>query len=333
MENRVLFILTLCTVTICQGWSIQVNRDFNRKQEADVKYGKHIKREYQAGSSHFNHQQSPSPVNYYQNTPHYHPAYDLKPPDSPWSNQFYQPNHQFQQQNLASLLAKCSERNLYYCKELLAKQLVQHVREMVTYRSGLDPYLLSVILGNLPSIESWRTPLTHTEIRTETDLLDNEIPHYGTQISFQRPDKGHFYPSSSQWTPGSSYDTYHPRPIVHSWNEIPFYKSQAPSISSFSSGYDPNLKPHFKVPQSTDHFKPSGISFDAPLSFPYNNGISGAHEGIRESKEFPSNPHHKHKVCHPCAPSISQEQLIDLRNKTEQQESKNDNSTLPTSRA
>lgn len=316
-----------------------MNKDPHRKHETNVKLAKN-KRDYQVGSGYSSHQQSPSPVNYYASG-----GFDLKPPASPWSNQFYpannqfhsnnfyQPSSQLQQTNLASLLAKCSERNLYYCKELFAKQLVQHVREMVTYRNGLDPYFFSTILGSLPSMDSWKAPFARTEIRTETDLLDNEIPQYEPQLppmAFQRPEKGHVYQTNTQWNPVSWNAGYSSKPTtlgIHSWNEHPYYKPQDHSSPQFY----PNAKPYFQVPQGTDYFKPSAINhIDPPLHFPYNNG---AHQdGVRESKDYPVNVPSKPKVCNPCAPSSGQN--IDIRHKAEvQQETKLDNSTVPTSRA
>ncbi|KAL1465539.1 hypothetical protein WDU94_005097 [Cyamophila willieti] len=307
-------------VVFPSGWSIQVHKDQNRKHDID-EFGKN-KRDYQFGSNHVNlqyHQSpSPSPVNYYQHSG----GFDLKPPASPWSNQFYQPNYQIQQNNLASLLGKCSEQNLYYCKELFAKQLVQHVREMVTYHNGLDPYFLSVILGKLPSLDSGRTPFTHTEIRTETDLLDNEIPNYKPQINPQRPEKGHLYSSNAQWNPIAWQNNFNPKPIAQSWND--YYRPQEPTTPS-------NYRPYFMVPQANDYFKPLGYNYDPLLTFPYKNG---AQDGFREVKEYPHS-HHKSKVCNPCAPSNSQDQ-IDIRNKVPEQQdttNKNDNSTVPTSRA
>lgn len=300
-----------------------MNKDLARRQEVDLRLNK-SKREYQVQGS-----QSPSPVNYYQNSN----AYDLKPPGSHWSNQFYPPNNQFhasynpfqhahnqfqqqnnqqQEPNLAALLVKCSERNLYHCKELLAKQLVQHVREMVTYRSGLDPYLLSAIFGS----SSYKAPFL-TEIRAEADVVNNEIPR-DEGAKFQPPERP-LYETHTQWYPASFYNGYNPRPMTEAWPEFPSWKQETPTVS----GYHPNFKPHIKVPHSTDYFRPSGIhGYDPPLSF------SHSQNGFRESKQFPLNSEQNAKVCNPCAPSTQNQ--IDIRKKPEDN---TNNSTIPTSRA
>lgn len=307
-----------------------MNKDLPPRQEADLRLNKN-KRDYQVGLQH----QSPSPVNYYQNSG----GYDIRPPGSPWSNQFYpaknqfytppssynplqqtsnqfyqpgnqfyQPNTQPQEPNFNAFLSKCSERNIYYCKELLAKQLVQHVREMVTYRSGLDPYLFAAIFGS----SSTKAP----NIREgDIDLLDNEITRDEGKIHV--PERPPFYESHTQWYPALFYA----RPMTQVWPEFPSWK-----VPETVSGYRPHLKPHFKVPQSSDYFKPTGIhAYDPPLS------LSHSQDGFRESKQFSFNSEQKSKICNPCVPSPQNQ--IDIRKKPEDLSTDSTNSTIPTSRA